>query len=137
MRDPRVILSQARSGPVPWDWRVFTKKRGTIGGFIRRTSNDPDPLLVLTPEGVVEYIDEKKPLIVIDFYNLLGISLQVRGSSSSDSMHVRLDVWVDLQYLNGTKEKWRPSSFQDNMQVIQYFVESYGAHKALRRVGYI
>lgn len=50
MTDPRMVLAQARQGLVPADWRVFTKRRGMVSGFLRGTSNDPDPLLVITPE---------------------------------------------------------------------------------------
>ena len=86
MTDPRTILGQARQTPVPVNWRVFTKKRGKLSGFLRGSSQDPDPLL----------------------------------------------VWIDLHYRDGTKTKWRSTSFADNLQTIQCFIEAYGAHKALR-----
>ncbi|MFD0142812.1 MULTISPECIES: hypothetical protein [unclassified Streptomyces] len=132
MTDPQTILVQARQGPVPVDWRIFTKKRGRVSGFLRGTANDPDPLLVITPDGAIEYKDEHKPIAIIDFYDLAEIALQVRGSSFSDSTIVNLAVWVDLNYLDGRKEKWRSESFADNMQTIQGFIEAYGAHKAIR-----
>ena len=34
MTDPRTILGQARQGPVPVNWQVFTKKRGKLSGFL-------------------------------------------------------------------------------------------------------
>lgn len=132
MTDPLMILGQARQGPVPVDWRVFTKKRGKVSGFLRGTANDPDPLLVITPDGAIEYTDEHKPLTIVNFYDLAEITLQVRGSSFSDSSMVNLSVWVDLNYRDGRKAKWRSKSFADNMQTIQGFIEAYGAHKALR-----
>ncbi|MGW2202099.1 hypothetical protein [Streptomyces sp. NPDC001774] len=132
MTDPQTILVQARQGPVPVDWRIFTKKRGRVSGFLRGTANDPDPLLVITPDGAIEYKGEHRPIAIIDFYDLAEIALQVRGSSFSDSTIVNLSVWVDLKYLDGRKEKWRSESFADNLQTIQGFIEAYGAHKALR-----
>jgi hypothetical protein len=48
MTDPQAILGQARRDPVPVNWRVFTKKRGKLSGFLRGSSHDPDPLLVIT-----------------------------------------------------------------------------------------
>ena len=48
-------------------------------------------------------------------------------------MQVWLDVWLDLHYLNGKKVKWQSSSFKNNLQVIQYFIETYGVHKALHK----
>jgi hypothetical protein len=85
MTDPRTILGQARQGPLPASWRVFTKKRGKLSGFRRGSSHDPDPLLVITPDGAIEYVNERKPLTVVNFYDLAGITLQAHGSSFSDS----------------------------------------------------
>ena len=132
MQDPWTIVSRARQGPVPRTWRVVTKKRGAISGFFRGTSNDPDPLLVLTPEGSVEYINSKKDLVVVNFGELSKIDLRVDGHSFSDSSIVTIRVWVDLYYRNGRKEKWWPPSVGDGVQVVQYFVEAFGAYKALR-----
>ena len=132
MTDPRTILGQARQGPVPVNWRVFTKKRGKLSGLLRGSSHDPDPLLVITPDGAVEYANERKPLTVVNFDELAGMTLRVRGSSFSDSTIVTLEVWIDLHYRDGRKTKWRSTSFADNLQSIQCFIEAYGAHKALR-----
>ena len=92
MTDPRTILGQARQGPVPMNWRVFTKKRGKLSGFLLGSSHDPDPLLVITPDGAIEYTNERKPLTVVNFDDLAGITLQVHGSSFSDSTIVTLQV---------------------------------------------
>ena len=119
MTDPRTILGQARQTSVPVTWRVFTKKRGKLCGFLRGSSQDPDPLLVITPDGAIEYANERKPLTVLNFYDLAEITLRVRGSSFSDSTLVSLDVWIDLHYRDGTKTKWRSTSFADNLQRIQ------------------
>lgn len=79
MTDPRTILWQARQGSLPEGWRVFTKKRGKLSGFLRGSSQDPDPLLVITPDGAVEYVNERKPLTVVNFNEPAGITLQVHG----------------------------------------------------------
>ncbi len=133
MRDPQAILVQVRQGSVPSTWRIFTKKRGAVGGFFSGTLRDPDPMLVFTPEGVLEYINQKKPLAVIIFDDVSEIRLQVHASTMSDSMNVWLDVWLDLYYFGGKKVKWQPSSFKNDLQVIQYFIETYAVHKALHR----
>jgi len=132
MIDPRTILGQARQGLGPVNWRVFTKKRGKLSGFMRGSSHDPDPLLVITPDSAIEYANERKPLTVVNFDELAGMTLRVRGSSFSDSTIVTLEVWIDLHYRDGRKTKWRSTSFADNLQSIQCFIEAYGAHKALR-----
>ena len=108
MTDPRTILGQARQGPVPVNWRVFTKKRGKLSGFLRGSSQDPDPLLVITPDGAIEYANERKPPTVVNFDELAEMTLRVRGSSFSDSTIVTLDVWIDLHYRDGRKTKCDP-----------------------------
>jgi hypothetical protein len=132
MTDPRTVLGQARQGPVPVHWRVFTKKRGKQSGFLRGSSHDPDPLLVITPDGAIEYVSERKPLTAVNFDDPTGITLQVHGQSFSDSTSVTLQVWIDLDHRDGRKTKWRSTSFADNLQAVQLVIEAYGAHKALR-----
>jgi hypothetical protein len=111
MRDPRAILSQAQQGAAASNWVVFTKGRGLVRGFLRGTSDDPDPLLVITPEGIVEYVDHRKGLQVVDFDRLSEITLKVQGHSFSDSMIVTLDVWLDFRFHDGRQQKWRSSAF--------------------------
>ena len=135
MLDPQAVLGQARQGRTPASWRVFTKARGRVRGFLRGTSADPDPLLVITPNGVVEYVDSKKPVAVVDFASLARISLRVSGSTFSDSIQVRLDVWLDLHHHDGRKSKWRSASFADQYQTVQAFIEAYGAYQAFRSGG--
>jgi len=96
------------------------------------SSHDPDPLLVITPDGAIEYASERQPLTVVNFYDLAEIALRVRGSSFSDSTIVTLDVWIDLHGRDGRKTKWRSTSFADDLQSIQCFIEAYGAHRALQ-----
>ncbi|MGV9268473.1 hypothetical protein ACWDRR_27835 [Kitasatospora sp. NPDC003701] len=131
MIDSRTILWQARQGPVPANWRVFTKARGKLSGLLHGTSHDADPLLVITPDGAVEYTDERKPLTVVDFYELAAMTLRASGQSFSDSSRVNLAVWVDLDYRDGRKAKWRSASFAGDLRTIQGLIEAYGAHKAL------
>ncbi|MEU3556711.1 hypothetical protein [Streptomyces fragilis] len=135
MADPRAVLAHAREGPAPSGWRVFTKKRGKVSGFLRGTSDDPDPLLVITPEVVVEYKDDHKPLSVVTFSDLAEAALKADATTSSTSSFATLDVWVELIHLDGRKEKWRSKSFSSNLQPIQAFIEAYGVHKALQEAG--
>jgi hypothetical protein len=127
-------LFQASQGGVQPGWAVFSKRRGRVGGFLRGTSGDPDPLLVITPEGVVEFVDNQKGILVVDFDQLSEVALRVRGSSFSDSMIVNLEVWLDLRFRDGRKQKWRSSTFADDYRTIQSVLEAYGAYKALRGI---
>jgi hypothetical protein len=62
-----------------------SKKRGKESGFLRGTSDDPDPLLVITPDRVIEYKDERKPLTIVNFHDLNGMTLKATASTSSGS----------------------------------------------------
>jgi hypothetical protein len=132
VRDPRAILFQASQGAAPSSWAVFTKSRGRLTGFLRGTSDDPDPVLVITPEGVVEFVDNRKGLFVVDFDQVSDIALRVQGSSFSDSTIVHLDVWLDLGFRDGRKQKWRSSTFANDYRTVQSVLEAYGAYKLLR-----
>lgn len=132
MLDSRAILSRAGQGAAPSGWAVFTKRRGRVRGFLRGTSDDPDPLLVITPEGVVEFVDSRKAIHIVDFDQLSDLALRVQGSSFSDSMIVNLDVWLDLRFRDGRTQKWRSSTFADDYRTIQSVLEAYGAYKVLR-----
>ena len=135
MLDQYAVLGRARDGSPPATWRVFTKERGRVRGFLRGTSADPDPLLVITPAGVAEYTDSKKPVAAVDFGDLARITLRVSGRSFSDSTIVHLDVWLDLYDHAGRKSKWRSASFAGRYATIQAFIEAYGAYQALRAAG--
>jgi hypothetical protein len=131
MRDPRIVIAQVHQGARPPGWRVFTKKRGAVRGFFSGTSNDPDPVLVFTTDAVIEYVSNKKPLNVIYFADLASVVLHAKATTTSDSMHAHLHVWLDLQYLNGAKAKWKSASFSSNLSVIQQFIEAHAVYKAL------
>jgi predicted PilT family ATPase len=131
MAYPDAVVAQVRQGTAPAEWRVFTKKRGAVGAFFRGTAQDPDPLLVVTTEAVIEYVSSKKPLAVVFFANLASVALRAQATTTSDSMTARLRVWLDLHYADGRKAKWQPATFSDDLRVVQQFLEAYGAYKAL------
>jgi hypothetical protein len=130
--DPQAILTAASRGAAAPGWAVFTKKRGRVSGFLRGTSDDPDPILVVTSEGVVEYADKRKGIQLVDFDHLAEATLRIRGHSFSDSMFVTLYVWLDLRFRDGRTSEWRSASFADDFRTIQSALEAYGAYKALR-----
>jgi hypothetical protein len=46
-------------------------------------------------------------------------------------MIVNLEVWLDLRFRDGRKQKWRSSAFADDYRTIQSVLEAYGAYRAL------
>src|SRR3989442_1601563 len=106
MFDADNVLRQARSGSRSRLWMVFVGKRFAPWAWVRGTLQDPDPLLVCTPEGVVEYVNSKHNLSVVDFFAVRDLQLKVSGSSSSDSTLVTITMWIDIHYIDGRKDKW-------------------------------
>lgn len=131
MTDPQSILSQVHDGSAPSTWRVFVRKRWTVGDFFSGMLNKADSLLVFTPEGVMEFVNDKRPLMFIAFADLAEI--QLRANRRVGEGFVQNEIWLDLSYINGTKAKWRSISFADNAEVFQRFIEGYSVYKALHR----
>src|ERR1700760_1059504 len=101
VRDPNEIIALTRQGSARPDWQGFSRKRGSIGAVFRGTSHDPDPMLVVTPDGGVGYEGQKKPLIAIDFAELESIELRGNATTQSDTAHASLHAWLDLHYADG------------------------------------
>jgi hypothetical protein len=73
----------------------------------RKDARDPDPLLVVTPEGFVEYFLSRHPLNAVSFAKLETIIVQVRGKIRRDRLLTRLRLWLELHYPDGRVERWR------------------------------
>lgn len=73
----------------------------------RKDARDPDPLLVVTPEGFVEYFLSRHPLKAVSFAKLETIIVQVRGKIRRDRLLTRLRLWLELHYPDGRVERWR------------------------------
>ncbi|MFJ9100793.1 hypothetical protein ACIRJM_20275 [Streptomyces sp. NPDC102405] len=56
--------------------------------------------------------------------------MKLRVASSDSS--VAVSTWVDLRYPSDSKKKWRSAGLANNLEATQGFIETYGAHKALR-----
>ena len=108
MLDPQAVLGQAGQGRAPASWRVFTKERGRVRGFLRGTSGDPDPLLVITPAGVVEYVDSKKPVAVVDF-DIGAARVEPPVPASDVIPWIEADWPSEIEKDFGTPAKNRPS----------------------------
>lgn len=82
----------------------------------KKDARDPDPLLVVTPEGFVEYFLNRHRLDAVSFTELENIRLLVNADVSRDRSlkHVRLRL--ELHYHDGRKERWRPKAMYDEEQ---------------------
>jgi hypothetical protein len=134
MFDADNVLRLARSGYRSPLWMVFVGKRFAPLAWVRGTLQDPDPLLVCTPEGVVEYVNSKHNLSVVDFFAVRDMEMKVSGSSSSNSTLVTITMWIDIHSVDGRKARWSPKARYDHTYpLFQSFLMAFGMHWALYR----
>jgi hypothetical protein len=119
---------------------------GIIAGFIAgRDSGDPDPELVILPNGFVEYVSHRKPIISIPFAEIADVDLRVKTTTyhstntnantsfSTTTTRTRTDIWLDLYYRNGNKEKWQPrAKFGPTQSVCQMIIKAHARYSALQ-----
>lgn len=74
----------------------------------KKDARDPDPLLVVTPDGFVEYYLLRHPLNAIHFAELKTIMVQVRANIRRNMSITRLRVWLELHHPDGRVERWKP-----------------------------
>lgn len=134
MTSPQEVIDQARRGPVPAGWRVFTKPRGVAGAFFRGTTGQPDPVLVITLAAAVEYTSDKVPLSVPYFAWVADASLRVRATTSSGSSTVRIRFWVDVRLTDGRTVQRKSAAFPRRIEVMQHFVAGCAVHAFWRRL---
>ncbi len=74
----------------------------------KKDERDPDPLLVVTPEGFVEYFLSRHPLKAVSFTELDTIMVQMSANIRRNMSITRLRVWLELHYPDGRVVKWKP-----------------------------
>lgn len=83
----------------------------------RRHAGDPDPVIVLLPEGFVEYVSRHQPIIGIRYANVAAASVgqgkQPRqpnqpGAAPAARPASRSKVWLHLVYRDGRADRWMP-----------------------------
>jgi hypothetical protein len=81
----------------------------------RRHAGDPDPVIVLVPEGFVEYVSQRQPIIGIRYAKVAAVEVgqgkkqrqaTIPGAASQAS--TRSKLWLYLRYHDGTTDRWRP-----------------------------
>lgn len=84
-----------------------------------RNKRMPAPLLVVMPEGFVEYANDRKPILAFAFADLAQVNLRIHtttttsynvaGDPTSGSRTTRsTSTWLDLLYRDGRRARWSP-----------------------------
>jgi len=119
---------------------------GIITGMIAgRDASDPDPELVILPYGFVEYVSHRKPIISVPFAEIADVNLRVKTTTtpststnpttgwSTTTTNTRTDIWLDLLYRNGRKERWAPrAKFGPRQDVCQAIIKAHSRYSALQ-----
>jgi hypothetical protein len=97
---------------------------GCIYGIyrIRRAVQNPLPLLVITEDGIVEYINERLPIISIAFEDLIDIVLCVPGSYMSPTHKPRPNsaAYLELKQKDGEISFWSErAQFKSEAEICQ------------------
>jgi len=115
----------------------------TIGSFAGRDRKDPDPLLVILPEGFVEYISWRKPIVAVAFAELADLTMTLieeRGQTITTTAtpdgaltikNTSSRVRLDLTYRDGRKDQWKPRiQFEAPELVPQTIITTYAQYVA-------
>jgi hypothetical protein len=74
----------------------------------KKNARNPDPLLVVAPEGFVEYFLSRQFLNAVSFTELDTIMIQMSAKIRRNMSITRLRVWLELHYPDGRVERWKP-----------------------------
>ncbi len=89
------------------------------------------PLLVITPEGFVEYVRPDYPTVAIDFSDLASLALRVSASTNSGSSVATAHIWLDLNYRDGKTARWQPrANFGPTEAIVQAIITAQGKFEA-------
>ncbi len=106
----------------------------------RRHAGDPEPVIVLLPQGFVEYVSQRKPIIGIRFAELAAVGLQQRSKRHNQSQQpgsplqssARGKLWLNLHYHDGRQERWRPrADFGPPEQLFQMIIKAHALYQVL------
>lgn len=114
-----------------------------------RDAGNPDPLLVVLPQGFVEYISHRKPIQSFAFAELSNIVLRVGTRTyqtangpigpgwSAPTTRTTVHFWLDLYYRNGRKGKWKQrAKFGAPEAIAQVIIAAQAQYVALARRQY-
>ncbi len=115
----------------------------SIGLLVGRDRKDPDPLLVILPEGFVEYISWRKPIVAVAFADLADLTMTLfegRGrtittTATTDGTltikNTSSRARLDLVYRDGRKDQWgQRIKFEAQELVPQTITTTYARYVA-------
>jgi hypothetical protein len=105
-----------------------------VGLRFAHRRNDPNPVLILRPEGVIEYVSQDKPTIGIPFAEVAELSITSSATTTSaTSILGRLSttsnlnsVHAQIVYRDGHQDSWQPrSTFETAATFPQAMMDAY------------
>ncbi|GCE17677.1 hypothetical protein [Dictyobacter kobayashii] len=125
------ILLQVYQNAIPNSWEVFRGKKHDINDLPNVSDNDI-PILVITPEGWVEYINAYLSINSFSFADYKEIYLRVVEKDFGDD-----NTWtlIDLRLIlpDKTQRFWSPQpNFEDKeILIFQRVIEAFARYSLL------
>lgn len=101
------------------------------GRASQHTPDSDPPLLVITPDGFIEYVRPDYPIVASAFAALASLALRVTASTTSDSSFATTHIWLDLHYRDVRVERWSPRAYFGQTEAIaQAIIAARGWYEA-------
>lgn len=93
---------------------------GTLGVWQgRRDAKDPDPVMVVMPNGFAEFFLVRRPPRVVAFAELADVLLEGYGRVTEDTMLDEMNLSPYLFYRDGRKERWLPQARYEDEPIVK------------------
>ncbi len=111
----------------------------------RRYAGDPDPVIVLLPNGLVEFVSQRQPIIGIDYAELAAVDFGRRSSrrarrnlpNAQRQQPRQNTIWLDLRYHDGSQDRWQPrADFGPPARIYQTIIKAHSLYHILYEGGY-
>ncbi|HEY7356430.1 MAG TPA: hypothetical protein VH590_08180 [Ktedonobacterales bacterium] len=117
---------------------ALTVLAGVIATVVaaRRHAGDPDPIIVLLPQGFVEFVSQHKPIIGILYAELAAVDVRQRHQRRSQNLQLQAStrgkIWLNLHYYDGRQQRWRPrADFGPPEQVFETLIKAHALYEVL------
>src|SRR5262249_20786968 len=109
-------------------------------GLARRHAGDPDPVIVLLPEGFVEYVSNHQPIIGAAYADLASVDFGTRAgrharrdtSNGQEPMPRQKHLWLDLHFYDNSQERWQTrADFGPPARIYQTIIKAHSLYHIL------
>jgi hypothetical protein len=96
----------------------------------RRDADDPDPVIVVMPNGFVEFFLLRRPPRIVAFAELADVQLEGYGRIAEEVTLDEIELSLYLIYKDGRKERWHPQAHYEDKPIVKISVAAAYEHYA-------